>query len=347
VPTTSLTTISAPPQRLLLTKLSSLGDVVHALALVESLRLGLGPQAFIGWAVRQKFAPLLEGNPHISQVYAIEKDSDILAFGKELKAEKFDVALDTQGLFFSGLVTHLSGAKRRVGFDLGREGNRLFLTEPVVSAKTRRHMVDKLLDFCPALGVPIAPPRSQTYLIEGEREAANNLLISVRDKLNRRKVGLIIGASTPEKAWPEDKWIGLSNALIANGLVPVLLGGAGEVDIAGRIANQAMGILNLVGKTTPRVLASVQAQCSVIVGGDSGPTHLAVSVGVPVVGLYGVTDPVRTGPQWGANQSLVIDLAEADAPPETRRARHTTITDAMSRIPVETVERAIIDLLTI
>jgi heptosyltransferase I len=343
VPTTPSTKIATEiPQRLLLVKLSSLGDVVHALALVESLRVGLGPEAFIGWAVRKKFAPLLTGNPHISQVYAIEKDSDVLAFGRELREAKFDVAIDTQGLFFSGLVTYLSGARRRGGFDLNREGNRIFLTEASVSAKTRRHMVEKLLDFCPALGLPVVAAQPQQYLIEGEREAANGLLTPVHDE---RKVGLIIGASTPEKAWPEDKWVGLCQKLLANGLVPVLLGGPGESEMAGRIVSQAKGVLNLVGKTTPRVLASVQAQCSVVVGGDSGPTHLAVSVGVPVVGLYGVTDPVRTGPQWGASRSVVIDLAQTDAPPETRRARHTTLPDAMSRIPVERVEQAVIDLL--
>jgi ADP-heptose:LPS heptosyltransferase len=202
--------------------------------------------------------------------------------------------------------------------------------------------VEKLLDFCPALGVPIVAPRPQTYLVEGEREAAQKLLVSVRDV---RKIGLIIGASTPEKAWPEEKWGGLCQKLFANGLIPILLGGAGEAEMAGRVEKSVRGVINLVGKTTPRVLASVQAQCSVVVGGDSGPTHLAVSVGVPVVGLYGVTDPVRTGPQWGANKSHIIDMAETDAPPETRRARHTTITDAMSRIPVEMVERAIVEML--
>jgi heptosyltransferase I len=343
VPQTVLKTATEIPKRLLLVKLSSLGDVVHALALVESLRIGLGPEAFIGWAVRKKFAALLAGNPHISHVYALEKDSDVWAFGGQLRAEKFDVALDTQGLFFSGAVTALSGARRRIGYDLNREGNRLFLTEPVVSAKTRRHMVEKLLDFCPALGVPITAPRPQAYLIAGEKEAADALLISVRDE---RKIGLIIGASTPEKAWPEERWTTLCHNLVANGLVPVLLGGAGETKIAERIKNNIRGVVHLVGKTTPQVLASVQAQCAVVVGGDSGPTHLAVAVSVPVVGLYGVTDPMRTGPQWGAAQSVILDLAEKDAPPETRRARHTTLSDAMSRIPVELVEQAIVGLLS-
>jgi heptosyltransferase I len=326
--------------RVLMIKLSSLGDVVHALALLESLRVGLGKDAFIGWAVRKKFAALLDGNPHLSKAYVLENDREILAFGNELKKERFDVALDTQGLFFSGAVTYLSGARRRVGYDLNREGNRLFLTEPTVSAMTRRHMVEKLLDFCPALGLPIVAPRPQTYLIEGEREQASTLLTSVK---NARKVGLIIGASTPEKAWPETHWAGLCERLLVEGYAPVLLGGPGERVMGERLASNT-GVLNLTGQTTPRVLASVQAQCTVIVGGDSGPTHLAVAVGVPVVGLYGVTDPVRTGPQWGAGRSVTIDLAEKDAPPETRRARHTTLTDALSRIPVERVYQAITEL---
>jgi ADP-heptose:LPS heptosyltransferase len=82
------------------------------------------------------------------------------------------------------------------------------------------------------------------------------------------------------------------------------------------------------------------ARCSVVAGGDSGPTHLAVAVGTPVVGLYGVTDPVRTGPQWGASASVTLDYAEAEAPPEARRARHPTVGDALARIPPDAVAGA-------
>lgn len=338
----------APPRRILLVKLSSLGDVVHALPLLEALRTGLSKEVYLGWAVRAKFSDLLRGNPHLSATYTLTGSGagDISKFGSELRREKFDAALDAQGLLLSGVVTRLSGARVRVGFDGNREGNRLFLTHPVVPSRHRAHMVDKLLGFCDVLGIPRLTPRPQAYLAEGEAEAAEELLGG--KGAEEPGVGCIVGASTPEKAWPAERWVELARGLGKQGVRVVLVGGPGEAALAEAIMRDAGGAVasNIVGKTTPRVLASVLARCRVVVGGDSGPTHLAVAVGTPVVGLYGVTDPVRTGPNWGAGPATVLDLAEKDAPPETRRPRHTTLTDALARIPAEAAVQAVVSMLS-
>lgn len=345
----SLTVAVVDPKiikRLLFVKLSSLGDVVHALPLLEAIREGLGPEVHIIWAVRTKFADLLQGNPHLSALSTLKGSGigEIWGFGQTLKTERFDVALDTQGLLASGVVTRLSGAPVRIGYDLNREGNTLFLTHPVVPAKQRAHMVEKLLGFCDALGIPRLPPRPQTYLAEGERAKAGELLAGAR---NGPIIGCIVGASTPEKTWPQERWVAVARQLADDGCQVILLGGPSEVSIGEAITKEAGGAItaNLAGKTTPRVLASVLARCDVVVGGDSGPTHLAVAVGTPVVGLYGVTDPVRTGPNWGAAPAIVLDYAEKDAPPETRRPRHPTLTDSLARIPAEAAATAALGLI--
>ena len=305
------------PRRVLLVKLSSLGDVVHALPLLESLRAGLGPDVFLGWAVRDAFAPLLFGNPHLSSLYSMQGKSlgAIWALGKTLREAGFDMTLDTQGLLRSGMITRLSGAGRRIGLDLNREGNRLFLTEATVPVTQRIHIVDKLLGFCDVLGVPRLPVRVQTYLAEGEKRVATELLHS-KDALPL--VGCIVGASTPEKTYPAKQWATVANLLGQSGRRVVLIGGPAEKPAADSIvetSGNADNIINLVGKTPIPVLAAVLAQCGTVIGGDSGPTHLAVAVGARVVGLYGVTDPARTGPQWGAAPAIVLDYAEKDAPP--------------------------------
>ncbi len=92
------------------------------------------------------------------------------------------------------------------------------------------------------------------------------------------------------------------------------------------------------------MLAATLAQCAVVVGGDSGPTHLAVAVGTPVVGLYGVTDSARTGPRWGPAPATVLDFNEV-APPHTRRPRHNTVPDALARIPTRATADAVLALL--
>jgi ADP-heptose:LPS heptosyltransferase len=131
------------------------------------------------------------------------------------------------------------------------------------------------------------------------------------------------------------------------GVNVVLLGGPAETATAEAVARGAAGgvAVNLAGRTPPRVLASVLARCQAVVGGDSGPTHLAVAVGTPVVGLYGVTDPARTGPGWGAAPAVVLDYAEKDAPPAKRRPRHPTVPDALARIPADAAAKAALALL--
>ena len=317
------------PSRVLVVKLSSLGDVVHTLPLMEALRAGLGPEAHLVWAVRKAFAPLVLGNPHLSKVMVLEEKSlsATLAFGRQLRAERFDTALDPQGLLVSGLLTFLSGAPRRIGLDKNREGNTLFLTEASVASKHRAHQVEKLMGFCDALEIPRLAPRVQSYLAgDAPREKA--------------WVGCIIGASTPDKTWPLAHWKALLGELEARELTPVLLGGPGaEAEAAAQLATP--GCVNLAGKTKLPELAQALARCSAVIGADTGPLHLAVAVGTPVIGLYGVTDPAKTGPNWGPAPALVLDAVEKEAPPESRRPRHGTIPDALARISVEMVLDAI------
>jgi heptosyltransferase I len=320
--------------RLLVIKLSSLGDVVHTLPLIEALRRGLGPDIQLAWAVRKAFAPLVQANPHLNAVHILEEKSlgATLAFGKLLKQQHFDTVLDPQGLLVSGLLAALSGAPRRIGLDKNREGNKLFLTEARVASTHRAHQVEKLAGFCDALEIPRLAPRRQDYLAGAAPREKN-------------WVGCIIGASTPDKTWPQERWKALIAQLEARGLQPVLLGGPGaEAEAAAQLATPAC--LNLAGKTKLPELAQTLARCAVVIGADTGPLHLAVAVATPVIGLYGVTDPVKTGPRWGPAPAIVLDAVEKEAPPETRRPRHGTIPDALARISVAAVDDAITRLLS-
>lgn len=331
-------------QRVLLVKLSALGDVVHALPLADALRAAL-PDTFLAWAVRDRFAPLLEGNPSLDAVIALEGRGarDLMRMEATLRRQNFDAALDTQGLLVSGIVARLSGAPLRVGLDRNREGNALFLTHAVVPARHRAHMVDKLLGFCDALGLRRTPPRRQAYLADAEAACAAEMLAPAG---NGPRAGLIVGASTPDKMWPVERWAELARRLAGEGVRPVLLGGPGEREIGEAVSRAANGAvaLSLIGQTPLRPLASVLARCAVVVGGDSGPTHLSVAVGAPVVGLYGVTDPARTGPGWGSAPAVVLDRND-QAPPETRRPRHSAVPDALARIPAADAAEAALALL--
>lgn len=328
--------------RVLIVKLSALGDVVHSLPLLEALRAGLGPEAHLAWAVRKAFVPLLEGNPHLSAIHVLESRGvgEAIAFGKKLQKENFDTALDPQGLFLSGLIARLSGARRRIGWDLNREGNRLFMSGPSVPGRVYVHQVEKLLGFCDALGVPRLAAQRQDYLADGEAEVAERLLASVPEGV---RIGCVVGTSSLDKNWPPAHWIALMRLLADRGLKPILLGGPGEKEAAEFIVRESGGAVaaNLTGATTIRQLASVLARCDVVVGGDTGPFHLAVAVATPTVGLYGTTDPHRVGPTWGPAPAIALDYVKDEAPPEKRRTRHPLVEAPLSRIPPEAVCEAL------
>ncbi|MBC8135633.1 MAG: glycosyltransferase family 9 protein, partial [Fibrella sp.] len=224
--------------RLLLVKLSSLGDVVHALPLAQSLRSGLGADVVIGWAVGRAFAPLLQDNPHLSWTHVLPSKSvpDLWAFAQELRPYDYDTVLDAQGLFVSGAVTLATGAFRRVGFDTNREGNRLFLTDPIVPNRARIHVVERLLGFCESVNIP-RPERieAQTYLTTTDVSA----LLEPAKPGTGPLVGCIVGASVANKTWTPDRWIACLKMLADAGMRPVLLGTQNEADAAEAIARAA------------------------------------------------------------------------------------------------------------
>ena len=145
--------------RLLVVKTSSIGDVIHALPVVQAIK-DAAPHLTLGWVVRRRCADVLRGNPCIDRLYVMpDKPSggELRALRAELQGGRYDMALDMQGLLLSGLVTRLSGAPVRLGWDRNREANALFLTHPIIPGKVQdRHEVDQLYGFAEALGVHAA-----------------------------------------------------------------------------------------------------------------------------------------------------------------------------------------------
>jgi lipopolysaccharide heptosyltransferase I len=304
---------AAGNRRILIVKTSSIGDVVHALP-IASVIDRQDPNVFVGWVVRKRCAELVRGNPHLDRVYVTPDRptlADLLRLRGELRADSYDTALDPQGLFISGLITWMSGARRRVGLDLNREGNALFLTEPTVPARSNRdrHAIDILRGFLPKIGIDEhCEWPTLDYLASGET------LPSPVSQLDR-KAGLIalnVGASSAYKQWPVDRWSSLARMLIDAGYTPIVIGGPGDVDAAAAVCGAAgtgENILDLAGRTTLRGLAHVLAHCDLLVSADTGPLHLAVAVGTATIALFGSTNPVRTGPYGSRNRVISKELS--------------------------------------
>ena len=294
--------------RLLVVKTSSIGDVIHALPVVQAIKEA-APRLTLGWVVRRRCADVLHGNPWIDHLYVMPDKptlSELRALRGELRAGRYDVAVDMQGLFLSGLVTRLSGASVRVGWDRNREANALFLTHPVVPGRAQnRHEVDLLYGFAEALGVHEAHSEftPQPYLAAEGAGRADEWLSG----LPHPRIALNVGASRAYKRWPVERWASVAGALAVSGRGLVFVGDENDARVVSRIVPGLTGrFVDLAGRTTLRELASVTAACDLLVTADTGPMHLAVAVGTPVVALFGATDPARHGP-YGARNVVLHD----------------------------------------
>ncbi len=285
--------------------LGSIGDVVRALPLLGRIRRAM-PDAFIAWAVEPKSRDILEGHPWLDGLIVYERDRapwSFIAFLWRIRRERFDLVLDLQRHLKSGLVSFASGAPERLGFapENTKEFNHLFSTRYIEPQPEMRLKLLQYQAFGDSLGLAPAPIEFGIEPSVAEREAADKLLESAPEP----RLGIILGSSWPSRVYFADAIAQVARELAQPcdglpGLFPVLLGGRAEAELAREVLDAADGLpmLNLVGKTSLRLLATVFTRCAVAFGPDSGPMHIAAAVGCPIVSLWGATAPERSAP-WG------------------------------------------------
>lgn len=276
--------------KLLVIKPSSLGDVIHALPTVHRLRERF-PTAHIAWLINRDLRSLLDRCPVINQRidFPRHEPGHLPALVRHLRRERFDIVVDLQGLLRSGLLTRLTGASRRIGLSDAREGARLFYNELVTVPRV--HAVDRYLLAARHLGCPDGPIEFPLGL---DQSAIRN---------PQSAIAIHPSARWPTKLWGDDKFAELIRQLPADRVV--LTGAAADAPRLTRIGPQ---VRNLAGQTDLCELADLYRQCAVVVTNDSGPMHLAVAVGTPVVAIFGPTDPALTGPYGAAHVVLRANL---------------------------------------
>jgi lipopolysaccharide heptosyltransferase I len=301
-------------------KLSSLGDVVHALPVAAALRAHY-PRAHLTWVVERRESALLKGNPALDDVAVADTRGWRRRRGPRAMAESaralrgllrrfrdtgFDVALDLQGNLKSGVLTAATGAAVRVGFsaDHCREPlNALFTNRRVRPPASARHVVDQHLSMLPVVGVTDARPR---FWLPDDPEAGQ----AIDDFVAKQGVGrgepivvLNPGAGREAKRWPPTRFAQVARRLRAETPARVfVLWGPAERHHAEVIAEGSGAVL-----APPTDLAGLLAllrRARVMVAADTGPLHLAAALGVSCVGLYGPTDPDRNGP-YGRGHRVV------------------------------------------
>lgn len=322
------------PRRICVIRTSALGDVVHALALVNGLRHGF-PQAHITWILHPVPYEVVRHQPAVDRFIVFPRRGGWRLLRRQLAGERFDLCVVPQVSFKAGLVASLVRAPVKLGFDYGRSRElHYFFTTAHLPPRPAGHVFEQYMEFLTYLGITDYQPRWDFVFTDEERTTGAAFAAA----LSGPALGVVVASSSPHKDWPAEAYARLADEAAQRfGLVPVLLGGpqAREAAAARRIRELARGPVVVALDRPVRTTMLKLAHCRVVVAPDTGPLHLAVALGVPTVGLYGATDPRRCGPV--RFRDLLVDhynVAGLDpGRPITRRIRRK----AMATITVEEV----------
>jgi lipopolysaccharide heptosyltransferase I len=309
VPLTTLKTID--PKRICLIKPSSLGDIVHALPVLTALRVRW-PHAHIAWVVNKGLRSLVEGHPDLNEVIPFDRGqinlrprglANMARFLASLRREKFDLTIDLQGLFRSGLMSFATGAKYRLGLKESREGSTKFYTHAIPTGGPNEHAVDRMLKTIEALGVDISAPCFKPVMSDGDRQWARETI----GHLPGPKIVLNVGARWLTKRWPPRHFAEVARrAASERGASLIAVGAPEDRELVDELiaAISPLPVLDLCAKTTLPQLAALAAECDLFVSNDTGPLHLAAATGTKVIGIFTCTNPKKTGP-YGPNAITV------------------------------------------
>ena len=336
----------------LVIRLSSIGDIVHALPAVAALGDAF-PGAKIDWLIEQRHAPLLNGNPYVHRVLKLDTASwrkelfsaatleQIAGTGKALREDAFDAAIDFQGLLKSAFLARLSRSRLRLGF------SEYWLREPLagifysdhVSPHGRRHVIEMNLSLVERLGVRPPPPEEWKFPLP-QNDADDR---EVENRLGALGAGEFIvlnpGGGWKSKCWPPENYAELVRRIERE--IPakfLLTGSPDEEPLVNDILRGASSPHASYFPSTILQLIALARRAMLFVGGDTGPVHLAEAAGAPVVEIFSSSEPVNTPERNGPFRAQ--DIAVSNRNGLSRRSRDKHL-DYLRDVPVESVLAAV------
>lgn len=329
--------------KLLFIKPSSLGDIVHAMPTLAALKVRF-PQSHVTWLVKQQWAEVVARVEGVDQVCAVERGSaGWLPRVPELRAAKFDLVVDLQGLFRSGVMAWLTGCPRRVGFANGREGSPLFYTDRIPVPSADMHAVDRYLLIARALRAPATAPVFQFRFSQEDEAQVDGLLQRHGLSSTTSWIALNVSARWPTKRWPAERFAALADGIQRQNTGRVVFfGGPDErANVAAVLSIMKTKAIDLTGETSPGMLPWLLRKATLLVTNDSGPMHVAAAVRTPVVSMFGPTSERRTGP-YGSGHT-VLSAPVSCRPCFSRRCHHAVQLECLTAISPEQVLQAVRD----
>lgn len=294
-------------EKVLIVKLSSIGDVVHTVPFLDVLKLNY-PGLTVDWCVEDRTCEIIKGNPFLDRIIVFHRDNwkKNLFSIKELRKREYDLIIDLQGLLKSGLIVGISKGKRKIGLSGAREFGWLFVDE-IVSVNYNQHAIDRYIQVAKYLGCKSLNWKWRIAITESDKEKVKRII----NKINREMLPIVAinpVARWKSKLWKEKNFSELAKRLIKEGIRPVFLASKKEKLTVERIINGIKGAVNLSGVFNLRQLYYFYSNCLATVTLDTGPMHIAAASGCKVIALFGPTDPLRTGPYGNGHKVIKIDL---------------------------------------
>jgi ADP-heptose:LPS heptosyltransferase len=328
-------------RKILLIKLSAVGDVVHTIPVLNKLRRRY-PMAQLDWLVTPAIAELLRHHPAITSIIDFKREAwstpwrltpfaSYARLAAKLHASAYDLVVDMHGQFRTAALTLATGAPARIGFDRpragvwdasprkfpeqarkhawqgAREGSWVAYTHHIPVPTLDLHAVDRYLNVGPILGLDREPADFSFPIPQSAVSRVETLL--AQHAVSRADIVIMApGTIWETKHWGSDRFAKVAGHFLSKGFAVILIGSQRERVVCEEVAALAPGAVDLAGMTALSELAALIRRSAISITNDSGPMHLAVALDRPVVSIFGPTDPVWIGPYGRANAILHADL---------------------------------------
>ena len=328
-------------EKILLIRLSSLGDIVLTTPAIRAVRAHL-PDAYIAMLVGKQSAEVLRENPHLNEIitfdrFAKDKDTgEMLRTVRMLRERAFTLAIDLQRKFRTALLMYFSGATERIGKGA--------LCTARVPEQGNKHATAHYFDLLHAAGIPAVDQRLELFLAESEYADASQRFDTAGVTQTGLKVGVFPGAGWKLREWMPDRFAAIGDRLVQHFNAEVLIfGGQKESELVHTVANlMDARAIPFAGNLQVRELAACIEKCDLFLTNDTGPMHIAAAVGTPTVSLFGPGNHIRFQPLGGLHQTIRHDVPCNPCKQFTDKCKDNI---CMKKITVDEVWQSISDTL--
>ena len=329
--------MGADLKRILIVRMSALGDIVHALPVLSAVRAAL-PHVEVDWLADRKYAGILDYVEGVS--LRIMGRPGLSAAVPAMRARSYDVAIDLQGLIKSASMARLSGADRVIGFHAAalRERPAIWFYNETAPVAPGAHIIQKNMSVLPLIGVTDAPV-AFPFVVPPSR-VADDMSAAAAGSGASGFALINPGAAWPNKRWSPERFGAIARHLrVRHGLACFVLWGSDEAALADAVVAASDGAAARAPETSLGDLLAASSCAALMVSGDTGPVHLAAAMKTPIVGLYGPTWPERNGP-WDPRDAIVSRAARCECH-HKRQCRRGAARMCINEITVDEVQAAV------